>query len=138
MDDRADALALVHEVEGVVDLFEPHGVRDHLVDLDLAFHVLLDHARQLSAALDAAEGGAHPLPAGDQLERARRDLAPGLKEAMAARYLAALPDLDRAAFETSCAVLAAQRNAKIVGIFTRLWKRDGKPGEVRDPLLGNQ
>ena len=24
-------------------------------------------------------------------------------------------------------VLGAQRNAKIVGIFTRLWKRDGKP-----------
>jgi aminoglycoside/choline kinase family phosphotransferase len=25
------------------------------------------------------------------------------------------------------AVLGAQRNAKILGIFTRLWKRDGKP-----------
>ena len=24
-------------------------------------------------------------------------------------------------------MLGAQRNAKIVGIFTRLWKRDGKP-----------
>ena len=24
-------------------------------------------------------------------------------------------------------VLGAQRNAKILGIFTRLWKRDGKP-----------
>ena len=24
-------------------------------------------------------------------------------------------------------VLGAQRNAKIIGIFTRLWKRDGKP-----------
>jgi aminoglycoside/choline kinase family phosphotransferase len=24
-------------------------------------------------------------------------------------------------------LLGAQRNAKIVGIFTRLWKRDGKP-----------
>ena len=31
--------------------------------------------------------------------------------------------LDRAAY----AVIGAQRNAKIVGIFTRLWKRDGKP-----------
>ena len=25
------------------------------------------------------------------------------------------------------ALLGAQRNAKILGIFTRLWKRDGKP-----------
>jgi aminoglycoside/choline kinase family phosphotransferase len=24
--------------------------------------------------------------------------------------------------------LAAQRNCKIIGIFTRLWRRDGKPG----------
>ena len=24
-------------------------------------------------------------------------------------------------------MLGAQRNAKIIGIFTRLWKRDGKP-----------
>jgi aminoglycoside/choline kinase family phosphotransferase len=27
----------------------------------------------------------------------------------------------------SAAILAAQRNAKIIGIFTRLWRRDGKP-----------
>jgi hypothetical protein len=61
------------------------------------------------------------------VEDARRDLAPGLREAMTARYLAAFPDLDRDAFAAASAVLAAQRNAKIVGIFTRLWKRDGKP-----------
>lgn len=61
------------------------------------------------------------------LEDARRDVAPGLKEAMTERYLAAFPDLDRAAFAAASAVLAAQRNAKIVGIFTRLWKRDAKP-----------
>jgi len=60
------------------------------------------------------------------LEDARRDLAPGLAEAMTARYLAAFPKLDRAAFVAAAAVLAAQRNAKIVGIFTRLSRRDGK------------
>ena len=37
------------------------------------------------------------------------------------------PDLDHAAFAASCAVLAAQRNCKILGIFTRLCVRDGKP-----------
>jgi aminoglycoside/choline kinase family phosphotransferase len=30
-------------------------------------------------------------------------------------------------FDVAYHVLGAQRNAKIVGIFTRLWKRDGKP-----------
>ena len=30
-------------------------------------------------------------------------------------------------FEDAYWVLGAQRNAKIIGIFTRLWQRDGKP-----------
>mgnify|MGYP002653321897 CR=1 FL=1 len=30
-------------------------------------------------------------------------------------------------FDAAYAVLGAQRNAKIIGIFARLWKRDGKP-----------
>ncbi len=46
---------------------------------------------------------------------------------MTERYLAAFPELDRAAFSRSAAILAAQRNCKIIGIFTRLWRRDGKP-----------
>jgi N-acetylmuramate 1-kinase len=62
---------------------------------------------------------------------ARRDLAPGLRDAMTERYLAAFPEWDRAAFEAACAVLSAQRNAKIIGIFTRLLKRDGKPVYLR-------
>ncbi len=60
------------------------------------------------------------------LEDVRRDVAPDLIEAMIVRYLAARPDLDATAFRTAFAVLGGQRNAKIVGIFTRLWKRDGK------------
>ncbi len=61
------------------------------------------------------------------LEDARRDLKPGLAGEMNARYLAAFPGLDRDAFAASSAILAAQRNAKIIGIFTRLCVRDGKP-----------
>ncbi|WP_420141866.1 aminoglycoside phosphotransferase family protein [Sphingomonas sp.] len=53
------------------------------------------------------------------LQDARRDVSPELEEAMLAHY----GSVDRAAY----AVLGAQRNAKILGIFTRLWKRDGKP-----------
>ncbi len=63
------------------------------------------------------------------LEDARRDVSPAVVEEMLARYLAAMgPDLDRAAFTASYAALGAQRNAKIVGIFTRLSRRDGKHG----------
>jgi N-acetylmuramate 1-kinase len=65
------------------------------------------------------------------LEDARRDLAPGLRAAMTERYRAAFPDLDREAFGAASAVLSAQRNAKIIGIFTRLLKRDGKPIYLR-------
>ena len=62
------------------------------------------------------------------LEDARRDVPPALRVAMTERYLAGFPGLDREAFRRSAAILAAQRNCKIIGIFTRLWRRDGKPG----------
>jgi N-acetylmuramate 1-kinase len=60
------------------------------------------------------------------LEDARRDVPAALREEMTERYCAAFPGLDRPAFLRSAAILAAQRNCKILGIFTRLWKRDGK------------
>lgn len=61
------------------------------------------------------------------LADARRDVTQNLISRMKQRYLAAFPDLDRAAFEASYEILGAQRNAKIIGIFTRLCVRDGKP-----------
>ena len=65
------------------------------------------------------------------LEDARRDIAPELAAAMLTRYLAAFPDVDREAFLDSYAVMGAQRAAKIIGIFTRLDQRDGKPLYLR-------
>ena len=65
------------------------------------------------------------------IEDARRDVPPSLAEAMVARYLAAFPKLDRSSFAAASAILAAQRNCKIVGIFTRLKKRDGKDAYLR-------
>ncbi len=62
------------------------------------------------------------------LEDARRDLGPGVKAKMIKRYLSAFPELDRGAFQIAFSILAAQRHAKVIGIFTRLCKRDGKPG----------
>ena len=60
------------------------------------------------------------------LEDARRDVAPATAARTIERYLAQ-SSCDRAAFGAAYAVLGAQRNAKIIGIFTRLWRRDGKP-----------
>ncbi len=65
------------------------------------------------------------------LEDARREVPESLQEAMLARYLAAFPQLDREAFALSYAVMGAQRNLRIVGVFTRLCVRDGKPGYLR-------
>jgi N-acetylmuramate 1-kinase len=56
------------------------------------------------------------------LQDARRDVPEEIEAAMIARYAAKRP-FDEAAY----ALLGAQRNAKILGIFTRLWRRDGKP-----------
>jgi aminoglycoside/choline kinase family phosphotransferase len=61
------------------------------------------------------------------LKDARRDVPAALRSAMTGRYLAQFPDLDPARFRCSAAILAAQRNCKIIGIFTRLSRRDGKP-----------
>ena len=62
------------------------------------------------------------------LQDVRRDVPPNWSPAMRERYLAAFPDLDREAFDTSYAVIGAQRNTRILGTFTRLLLRDGKSG----------
>jgi len=61
------------------------------------------------------------------LQDIRRTVSPALEAAMIARYLAAR-DVDPDAFRTAYDILAAQRNIKILGVFTRLYVRDGKAG----------
>jgi aminoglycoside/choline kinase family phosphotransferase len=57
------------------------------------------------------------------LEDARRDVTPAVEAAMLARYQGATgQDIESAYW-----ALAAQRNTRILGVFVRLWKRDGKP-----------
>jgi len=56
---------------------------------------------------------------------ARRDIAPDLAGAMLDRYLAC-SGLERDGFMAAAHVLGAQRNLKIMGLFTRLCRRDGK------------
>jgi aminoglycoside/choline kinase family phosphotransferase len=58
------------------------------------------------------------------LQDARRDVSPELERAMLDRYQAQVEAGPE--FDADYARLGAQRNAKIVGIFSRLWLRDGK------------
>ena len=63
------------------------------------------------------------------LEDARRDVPEAIERAMIDRYVVATghgPEFERAYW-----ALAAQRNTRILGVFTRLWKRDNKPHYCR-------
>lgn len=59
------------------------------------------------------------------LEDARRDTSPDLQAAMVRRYLDRT-GIDADEFHIAYATLGAQRNLKIIGIFSRLCMRDGK------------
>ncbi len=65
------------------------------------------------------------------LEDARRDIAPDLAQEMFERYCAAFDSLDGDQLRAAVSVLGAQRNAKIIGIFTRLDRRDHKPDYLK-------
>lgn len=60
------------------------------------------------------------------IEDARRDVTPAVYDACFDRYIAAT-GLGAADFTTGFALMAAQRHARVIGLFVRLWKRDGKP-----------
>ena len=60
------------------------------------------------------------------LEDARRYISGAIVKDMV-RYFIEESGLDYSLSMTAFAILGAQRNSKIIGIFTRLWKRDGKP-----------
>jgi aminoglycoside/choline kinase family phosphotransferase len=65
------------------------------------------------------------------IEDARRDVPAAIAEETTKHYLATMQaqgtPLEESAYRGQMAVMAAQRNAKIAGIFARLYKRDGKP-----------
>lgn len=60
------------------------------------------------------------------LEDARRDVSPETASTMIKYFTAALPASEQDSFSEDYAILAAQRNCKIIGIFNRLSRRDGK------------
>jgi len=114
-----------------------HGVPDTLVLRDYHVDNLMElETRQGVAAcglLDFQDALIGPVSYDvvSLLEDARRDVSPDVVADMRARYLDAFPDLDRAAFDDSYTVLGAQRAARIIGVFTRLSRRDGKHQYLR-------
>ncbi len=63
------------------------------------------------------------------LEDARRDVPDAIEREMIDRYVGVTGHGQ--AFEQAYWALAAQRNTRILGVFTRLWRRDNKPGYRR-------
>lgn len=63
------------------------------------------------------------------IEDARRDVAPETAEAAIRHYLGAT-GLPETPFRTALAVLGAQRNLRILGVFARLAAIRGKPGYI--------
>lgn len=65
------------------------------------------------------------------IEDARRDVPADIAAATVAHYMAKTreyrPDFNEDAFRAEMAAISGQRNARIVGIFARLFQRDGKP-----------
>jgi aminoglycoside/choline kinase family phosphotransferase len=111
---------------GVLDATERQGVmvlRDYHAD---NLMVLPDGDLGLLDFQDALAG--HPAyDLVSLLQDARRDVSPELEAAMLERYMVTAGIDDPGRFRADYEVLGAQRNVKILGIFTRLWKRDGKP-----------
>jgi N-acetylmuramate 1-kinase len=66
------------------------------------------------------------------LQDARVDVPRDLEAAEIARYCRAVaafdPQFDAAAFAKTYAAFGAQRNTRLIGLWVRLLKRDGKPG----------
>jgi aminoglycoside/choline kinase family phosphotransferase len=65
------------------------------------------------------------------LEDARRDVSPETTTATVRHYFSTMKakglGVDEESFRAEMAAISGQRNARIVGIFARLYKRDGKP-----------
>lgn len=111
------------------DAVLPHALTDEAVTVLRDYHaenlmlVGENHRLGLLDFQDALAG--HPAyDLVSLLQDARRDVEPAVEAAMLARYRAATGAGED--FMAAYHVLGAQRNAKIIGIFTRLWKRDGK------------
>lgn len=64
-------------------------------------------------------------------EDARRDVDQRMAKRLLKHYLSAFPHIEESSFFASYAIMGAQRSTKILGIFTRLDRRDGKSGYLK-------
>jgi hypothetical protein len=110
-------------LDGIADMPQTLVHRDYHVD---NLMLLDDGAIGLIDFQDAVRGSiTYDLVS--LLKDARRDVDPAMAAALTARYLDAFPALDRDRFHAAAAIVSTQRLLKIIGIFTRLDRRDGKP-----------
>ncbi len=77
-----------------------------------------------------AAGGHRAYDLVSLLEDARRDVPSNLRDAMFARYVSGA-DVDKEDFLRAFSLLGAQRNFRILGVFARLARRDGRPDYLR-------
>lgn len=115
-----EVLPLAHQVPGSLLL------RDyHVANLMLLPH--RDGIRQ-AGLLDFQDAYQGPVTYDlvSLLEDARHDVPEELQKRMVARYRTQFPNIDRNAFETSFAILAALRHTRVLAIFERLSRREGK------------
>lgn len=105
------------------------GERHHCVTTLRDYHaeniMLLDGGKQGIIDFQDALVGHPAYDLVSLLQDARRDVSPELEAEMLDYYVRATGVGGE--FGHHYALLGAQRNIKIIGIFTRLWKRDGKP-----------
>ncbi|MEO9469101.1 phosphotransferase [Parasphingorhabdus sp.] len=88
--------------------------------------MLLDDGRLGLLDFQDALAGHRAYDLVSMLQDARRDVSDDLEEAMLQHYLKISGEPSADSFRSHYAILGAQRNTKIIGIFTRLFVRDGK------------
>src|SRR5690606_12996563 len=71
----------MHEIEALVDVFERHGVRNEVVDVDLAVHVPVDDLRHIGAPARTTECSAFPDAYRAELEGTRGKFLPCARNA---------------------------------------------------------
>lgn len=127
-----DALGLSVDTEGYAGAW--NAAFDALPDMPVVTVLRDYHAENLMLLDDARLGlldfqdalAGHPAyDLVSLLQDARRDVPAVVEASMIARYRESTGVGE--GFDAAYHLFGAQRNAKILGIFTRLWRRDGKP-----------
>src|SRR5206468_5987388 len=101
---------------------------DHRIDLDLSVHVPVDDFRYISAPARAAERGAFPDAAGDELERSGGDFPAGFGDA----------DDDGDAPAAMAAFQRLAHDRDVAGaVESEVGAAVGEPNEVLDDIAGD-